>query len=219
MLVPGVDQGDRLADVLRRVLPASCPLATELHLKAVQDGRGTAVEDRPADMLPEHLTSGLILGFLPPRPQRPSVSEAGLAAADLEQVVFVWLRPEPVAPMLPPDQRGRVLVDIDRVVLRLRYFDVEESAGEAPRYRDPWCGALLSVPTSAFTWGNLEEVVDSQGRLIFVDHASKTTSFEPPALLNPRVLPPGWEAKVDEQARLFYTHTSSNRTQWSFPIS
>ena len=210
MPVRGMAKGETLAGMLHRDLPGSCPLTDVDHLRSVEERQGAArIEPRAADMRPEHLSCGIVLGFLP-APQDSSakvtVTDFGLDQADLERVVYVWLRPEPVAPLLPPGNRGRVLIDIDRVVLRLRYFDIE-SDGSVDKYRDSWSGMLLPAPTSAYTWRDLEEVLDSQGRLIFVDHLSKTTALEPPALLNPRPLPPGWESKIDEDGRMFYHHS------------
>jgi hypothetical protein len=85
-----------------------------------------------------------------------------------------------------------VLVDLDRVLLRLRYFEVQQSAGLGVAYRDPWRSAaasLLPAPTSAYTWADMEEVMEDDGeviyirryeevmddgRLLYIDHAAKT---------------------------------------------
>ena len=214
--VHGISKGEKLASVLHRDLPGSCPLTAATHLSSLEGSRGAArIEPRAADMPPEYLSCGVILGFLTP-PRGPGetviVTEKGLDDEDLKRVVYVWLRPEPVAPMLAPAARGRVLIDIDRVILRLRHFEIvneqaeEVGNGSSDRYRDPWSGGLLHSPTSAYTWRDLEEVLDSQGRLIFVDHGAKTTALEPPALLHPRPLPPGWQAKIDDDGRMFYRH-------------
>ena len=185
-MVYGMSPEEPLTEVLRKYLPASCPLMDAAHLRAIEEGTGMQrLAPRDENMQPEHLSCGMLLGFLPPRAGQEAVAVTadGLDAADQQRVIYVWLRPEPVAPLLPHGKRGRVLVDIDRVVLRLRYFDVEEHA-TGSKYRDPWGGALLDTPTSAYTWRDLEEVLDAQGRLIFVNHHSKTTSLEPPALVS-----------------------------------
>jgi len=180
-VLPGVSKDESLTDAIRKHMPQSCPLTNPAHLRAIEEMPDVPhIAPRDEHAPPHHLSCGIILGFLPPRAGQAviTVTENGLDAADWQRVVYVWLRPEPVAPLLPPGKRGRVLVDIDRVVLRLRYFDVEGS-----RYRDTWGGALLDTPTSAYTWRDLEEVLDAQGRLIFVNHHSKTTALEPPALV------------------------------------
>lgn len=210
--VQGLAEGDTIAGMMHRDLPSGCPLTDSTHLRSLEESRGAArIEPRPADMAPEHLSCGVLLGFLPPQRgpgEKVSVTEKGLDESDLKRVIYVWLRPEPVAPLLPPDARGRILIDIDRVILRLRYFDIQDQdAGQGGiKYSDSWSGGILSSPTSAYTWRDLEEVLDAQGRLIFVDHKAKTTALEPPALLNPRPLPPGWQAMIDDDGRMFYLH-------------
>ena len=184
-VLPGVSMDESLTDAIRKHMPPSCPLTNPAHLRAIEEGADVPhIAPRDEHAPPHHLSCGIILGFLPPRAGQAAitVTENGLDAADWQRVVYVWLRPEPVAPLLPPGKRGRVLVDIDRVVLRLRYFDVEETS-KGSKYRDPWGAALLDTPTSAYTWRDLEEVLDPQGRMIFVNHHSKTTSLEPPALV------------------------------------
>jgi hypothetical protein len=97
-----------------------------------------------------------------------------------------------LSPSVRLNPRKRVLVDLDRVLLRLRYFEVQQSAGLGVAYRDPWRSAaasLLPAPTSAYTWADMEEVMEDDGeviyirryeevmddgRLLYIDHAAKT---------------------------------------------
>ena len=102
---------------------------------------------------------------------------------------------EAVAHLSPPVRLNppkRVLVDLDRVLLRLRYFEVQQSAELGVAYRDPWrsvAASLLPAPTSAYTWADMEEVMEDDGevmyirryeevmddgRLLYIDHAAKT---------------------------------------------
>jgi uncharacterized protein YbdZ (MbtH family) len=54
---------------------------------------------------------------------------------------------------------------------------------------------------------------DRTGRLYFVDHINKSTSWE-----DPRPLPAGWEMKVDEkQKRRYFVCHATRSTTWNDP--
>lgn len=100
--VPDMSTSPSLVDAMRLHLPASCPLTDPAHLQKVEAAHGAPpVDEHTPDTPPHHLSSGIMLGFLPMRSNVVMVSDAGLSAEDLASVVYVWLRPEPVAPLLP----------------------------------------------------------------------------------------------------------------------
>lgn len=51
------------------------------------------------------------------------------------------------------------------------------------------------------------------GRTFYIDHATKTTHWEPPN----RPLPPGWEKKMHPNGRYFYINHNTKTTQWEPP--
>jgi len=54
---------------------------------------------------------------------------------------------------------------------------------------------------------------DRTGRLYFVDHNHRTTSWD-----DPRPLPPGWECKIDEKTRRpYYVDHNTRSTSWNDP--
>ncbi|XP_076448930.1 NEDD4-like E3 ubiquitin-protein ligase WWP2 [Babylonia areolata] len=51
---------------------------------------------------------------------------------------------------------------------------------------------------------------DSQGRTYYVDHNTRTTTWERP-------LPPGWERRVDQRGRVYYVDHNTRTTTWQRP--
>eukprot|EP01117_Protostelium_nocturnum_P010609 TRINITY_DN3814_c0_g2_i1.p1 TRINITY_DN3814_c0_g2~~TRINITY_DN3814_c0_g2_i1.p1 ORF type:complete len:919 (+),score=281.95 TRINITY_DN3814_c0_g2_i1:88-2844(+) len=50
-----------------------------------------------------------------------------------------------------------------------------------------------------------EQRNDNKGRIYYIDHNKKTTTFEDPRMfIGVLVLPPGWERKFDESGRVYY---------------
>uniref|UniRef100_A0A8C3ATI4 E3 ubiquitin-protein ligase n=1 Tax=Cyclopterus lumpus TaxID=8103 RepID=A0A8C3ATI4_CYCLU len=57
-----------------------------------------------------------------------------------------------------------------------------------------------------------EQRVDQNGRLYFVDHVEKRTSWE-----RPEPLPPGWERRVDQMGRVYFVDHMTRTTTWQRP--
>ncbi|KAJ3602673.1 hypothetical protein NHX12_030422 [Muraenolepis orangiensis] len=57
-----------------------------------------------------------------------------------------------------------------------------------------------------------EQRVDLNGRMYFVDHIEKRTSWE-----RPEALPPGWERRVDPMGRVYYVDHITRTTTWQRP--
>uniref|UniRef100_A0A8B9HUA6 HECT-type E3 ubiquitin transferase n=1 Tax=Astyanax mexicanus TaxID=7994 RepID=A0A8B9HUA6_ASTMX len=55
-----------------------------------------------------------------------------------------------------------------------------------------------------------EQRVLSHGRVYYVDHNTKTTTWERP-------LPPGWEKRVDQRGRFYYVDHNTRTTTWQRP--
>jgi len=54
--------------------------------------------------------------------------------------------------------------------------------------------------------------LDRQGRVYYVDHNTKTTTWE-----RPEPLPPGWERRVDGRDRVYYVDHNTRTTTWQRP--
>ena len=61
---------------------------------------------------------------------------------------------------------------------------------------------------------NVEMRQDNMGRTYYVDHLTKTTSWE-----RPGPLPPGWDRKLDPRGRLYYIDHNTRTTTWQKPTS
>ncbi|XP_063311790.1 E3 ubiquitin-protein ligase Itchy homolog [Pelobates fuscus] len=57
-----------------------------------------------------------------------------------------------------------------------------------------------------------EQRVDQQGRVYFVDHVAKRTTWD-----RPEPLPPGWERRVDQMNRIYYVDHITRTTTWQRP--
>ncbi|XP_042265407.1 E3 ubiquitin-protein ligase Itchy-like [Thunnus albacares] len=57
-----------------------------------------------------------------------------------------------------------------------------------------------------------EQRVDQNGRLYFVDHVEKRTTWE-----RPEPLPPGWERRVDQMGRVYFVDHVKRTTTWQRP--
>ncbi|KAH3774569.1 E3 ubiquitin-protein ligase Su(dx)-like isoform X2 [Dreissena polymorpha] len=57
-----------------------------------------------------------------------------------------------------------------------------------------------------------EERVDPQGRHYYVDHNTRTTTWE-----RPQPLPGGWERRVDNRGRVYYVDHNTRTTTWQRP--
>ncbi|TVK90425.1 E3 ubiquitin-protein ligase Itchy [Bagarius yarrelli] len=59
-----------------------------------------------------------------------------------------------------------------------------------------------------------EQRVDQNGRIYYVDHIEKKTTWE-----RPEPLPPGWERRVDPMGRVYYVDHISRSTTWQRPTA
>uniref|UniRef100_A0A8B9JDC7 HECT-type E3 ubiquitin transferase n=1 Tax=Astyanax mexicanus TaxID=7994 RepID=A0A8B9JDC7_ASTMX len=57
-----------------------------------------------------------------------------------------------------------------------------------------------------------EQRVDQNGRMYFVDHVEKRTTWE-----RPEPLPPGWERRVDPMGRVYFVDHTTRSTTWQRP--
>ncbi|KAM8862953.1 itchy E3 ubiquitin protein ligase b isoform 2-T2 [Spinachia spinachia] len=90
-------------------------------------------------------------------------------------------------------------------------------SGAAPSGPPPSSAPVANAPTvPAVNAGPLphgwEQRVDQNGRLYFVDHVEKRTSWE-----RPEPLPPGWERRVDQMGRVYFVDHMTRTTTWQRP--
>ncbi|XP_063155518.1 NEDD4-like E3 ubiquitin-protein ligase WWP1 isoform X4 [Candoia aspera] len=78
-------------------------------------------------------------------------------------------------------------------------------SGEAVR-QQPGNTSIEPLPTG---W---EQRKDPHGRTYYVDHNTRTTTWE-----RPQPLPPGWERRVDDRGRVYYVDHNTRTTTWQRP--
>ncbi|KAF3836130.1 hypothetical protein F7725_028688 [Dissostichus mawsoni] len=78
--------------------------------------------------------------------------------------------------------------------------------GAKPRQQAPNNGAPDPLPPG---W---EQRKDPHGRTYYVDHNTRTTTWE-----RPQPLPPGWERRVDDRGRIYYVDHNTRTTTWQRP--
>uniref|UniRef100_A0A6D2XB74 E3 ubiquitin-protein ligase n=1 Tax=Takifugu rubripes TaxID=31033 RepID=A0A6D2XB74_TAKRU len=79
--------------------------------------------------------------------------------------------------------------------------------GAKPRQQQaPSSGASDPLPPG---W---EQRKDPHGRTYYVDHNTRTTTWE-----RPQPLPPGWERRVDDRGRIYYVDHNTRTTTWQRP--
>uniref|UniRef100_A0A8C5C5A0 E3 ubiquitin-protein ligase n=1 Tax=Gadus morhua TaxID=8049 RepID=A0A8C5C5A0_GADMO len=94
---------------------------------------------------------------------------------------------------------------------------VTSSGAEPPPPAPPAAGSGAVVPrVTPVSNGPLppgwEQRVDQNGRMYFVDHIEKRTSWE-----RPEALSPGWERRVDPMGRVYYVDHMTRTTTWQRP--
>lgn len=63
-----------------------------------------------------------------------------------------------------------------------------------------------------------EELVDVEGRTYYVDHNSRTTTYERPSMSDVQAsLAPGWQEVVDDDEQIYYAHHGSGTTTFQRP--
>ncbi|XP_038662315.1 NEDD4-like E3 ubiquitin-protein ligase WWP2 isoform X2 [Scyliorhinus canicula] len=84
--------------------------------------------------------------------------------------------------------------------------EISEAAPALPEPSQTLVQNLEALPTG---W---EQRVLPNGRVYYVDHNTKTTTWERP-------LPPGWEKRVDQRGRFYYVDHNTRTTTWQRPTA
>ncbi|XP_056108039.1 NEDD4-like E3 ubiquitin-protein ligase WWP2 isoform X3 [Rhinichthys klamathensis goyatoka] len=84
-------------------------------------------------------------------------------------------------------------------------------ATDAPPTTDQTSITTETQATDALPTG-WEQRILPHGRVYYVDHNTKTTTWERP-------LPPGWEKRVDQRGRFYYVDHNTRTTTWQRPTA
>ncbi|KAG7239834.1 hypothetical protein INR49_030546 [Caranx melampygus] len=150
----------------------------------------------------------------PPTPRRPTSSPAsssnGSAPADgsdAQSGSDTPVRTPASGPSSTPDSSPSAGSD--------RNSTLASGSGSAAT-RQPTITPVVTPRVPAVNTGPLphgwEQRVDPNGRVYFVDHVEKRTTWE-----RPEPLPPGWERRVDQMGRVYFVDHITRTTTWQRP--
>uniref|UniRef100_A0A4W3IVG6 E3 ubiquitin-protein ligase n=1 Tax=Callorhinchus milii TaxID=7868 RepID=A0A4W3IVG6_CALMI len=78
--------------------------------------------------------------------------------------------------------------------------------------RAPWFSACARHLAGPKAKSYMTQRKDPHGRTYYVDHNTRTTTWE-----RPQPLPPGWERRVDDRGRVYYVDHNTRTTTWQRP--
>ncbi|XP_075584305.1 NEDD4-like E3 ubiquitin-protein ligase WWP1 isoform X2 [Pelecanus crispus] len=117
-------------------------------------------------------------------------------------VVSAGLEPTAATDCAQPSARNSVVAD----VAKPRESSSTSSASAEPVRQQPGNASTEPLPPG---W---EQRKDPHGRTYYVDHNTRTTTWE-----RPQPLPPGWERRVDDRGRVYYVDHNTRTTTWQRP--
>uniref|UniRef100_A0A8C8FTI8 E3 ubiquitin-protein ligase n=1 Tax=Oncorhynchus tshawytscha TaxID=74940 RepID=A0A8C8FTI8_ONCTS len=92
-------------------------------------------------------------------------------------------------------------------------FSSSSASGQAaPASSTPSSTVEAAGGSSGADEAKWEQRKDPHGRTYYVDHNTKTTTWE-----RPQPLPPGWERRVDDRGRIYYVDHNTRTTTWQRP--
>ncbi|KAM4792960.1 NEDD4-like E3 ubiquitin-protein ligase WWP1 isoform 4-T6 [Cyanocitta cristata] len=117
-------------------------------------------------------------------------------------VVSVGLEPAAATDCAQPNARNSIAAD----AAKPRESSSTPSASAEPVRQQPGSASTEPLPPG---W---EQRKDPHGRTYYVDHNTRTTTWE-----RPQPLPPGWERRVDDRGRVYYVDHNTRTTTWQRP--
>ncbi|XP_066189101.1 NEDD4-like E3 ubiquitin-protein ligase WWP1 isoform X3 [Sylvia atricapilla] len=117
-------------------------------------------------------------------------------------VVSAGLEPAAATDCAQPNARNSIAAD----AAKPRESSSTPSASAEPVRQQPGTASTEPLPPG---W---EQRKDPHGRTYYVDHNTRTTTWE-----RPQPLPPGWERRVDDRGRVYYVDHNTRTTTWQRP--
>ncbi|XP_071277738.1 NEDD4-like E3 ubiquitin-protein ligase WWP1 isoform X3 [Agelaius tricolor] len=117
-------------------------------------------------------------------------------------VVSAELEPAAATECAQPNARNSAAAD----AAKPRESSSTPSASAEPVRQQPGSASTEPLPPG---W---EQRKDPHGRTYYVDHNTRTTTWE-----RPQPLPPGWERRVDDRGRVYYVDHNTRTTTWQRP--
>ncbi|CAL8293238.1 unnamed protein product [Lota lota] len=134
----------------------------------------------------------------PAAPSDSNTPTHASAAPAADPVSGTLSSPAPVEPAPPGGEGGGVAGGTEAT----------PADGAKPRQQTP----NNTAATSDALPPGWEQRKDPHGRTYYVDHNTRTTTWE-----RPQPLPPGWERRVDDRGRIYYVDHNTRTTTWQRP--
>ncbi|XP_065524602.1 NEDD4-like E3 ubiquitin-protein ligase WWP1 isoform X2 [Lathamus discolor] len=122
--------------------------------------------------------------------------------ASASPVASAGLEPAGATDCAQPNARNSVAAD----AAKPRESSSTSSASVEPARQQSGNASTEPLPPG---W---EQRKDPHGRTYYVDHNTRTTTWE-----RPQPLPPGWERRVDDRGRVYYVDHNTRTTTWQRP--
>ncbi|XP_056341210.1 NEDD4-like E3 ubiquitin-protein ligase WWP1 isoform X2 [Oenanthe melanoleuca] len=135
-------------------------------------------------------------------PQSATEATSSESHTSASPVVSAELEPAAAADCAQPSARSSIAAD----AAKPRESSSTPSASAEPVRQQP---ATVSTEPLPPGW---EQRKDPHGRTYYVDHNTRTTTWE-----RPQPLPPGWERRVDDRGRVYYVDHNTRTTTWQRP--
>ncbi|XP_060778480.1 NEDD4-like E3 ubiquitin-protein ligase WWP1 isoform X2 [Neoarius graeffei] len=152
---------------------------------------GTEEEEEPASALPSTSTSSTHQSVAAPCNTQPSSDASSSSSSAPSQAV--------AAPAAAASSSSSSAADA-------ALGTSTATGGTKPQQQTPSTSTSDPLPPG---W---EQRKDPHGRTYYVDHNTRTTTWE-----RPQPLPPGWERRVDNRGRIYYVDHNTRTTTWQRP--
>ncbi|XP_072571537.1 itchy E3 ubiquitin protein ligase a isoform X2 [Paramormyrops kingsleyae] len=136
----------------------------------------------------------------PPKPHRPASSPASTGSSASGDVTSAEALARVSAPAAPEASGSTAVVQEPGPAVARQVGNIAPSASR-----------INPISTCPLPPG-WEQRVDQNGRVYFVDHIEKRTTWD-----RPEPLPTGWERRVDPMGRIYYVDHITRTTTWQRP--
>ncbi|XP_057282264.1 NEDD4-like E3 ubiquitin-protein ligase WWP1 isoform X3 [Pezoporus wallicus] len=160
-----------------------------------------SVSEAPVDSVEAPMSSDCTNTTAEPQSTTDTASSSE-SHASASPVASAGLEPAGAADCAQPNARNSVAAD----AAKPRESSSTSSASAEPARQQSGNASTEPLPPG---W---EQRKDPHGRTYYVDHNTRTTTWE-----RPQPLPPGWERRVDDRGRVYYVDHNTRTTTWQRP--
>uniref|UniRef100_A0AAY4DEP2 E3 ubiquitin-protein ligase n=1 Tax=Denticeps clupeoides TaxID=299321 RepID=A0AAY4DEP2_9TELE len=139
-----------------------------------------------------------------------SLCKSELTTNGLDNSTVACHTPPPASPSLRSATPGNSSAGQENGALPLPAETTPPNPDQPASAVEPVMESLPAGCVFSSSFHSWEQRVLPHGRVYYVDHNTKTTTWERP-------LPPGWEKRVDQRGRFYYVDHNTRTTTWQRP--